>query len=107
VIDYINAVTGRGYTEAELLKCGERIANIRHLFTLREGINPRELNVHGRIIGRPPFQDGPLAGVSCDIEGQITENLAALDWDQVTTIPSRRKLLELGMDDIADELWPE
>jgi aldehyde:ferredoxin oxidoreductase len=107
VIDYINAVTGRGYTGAELLKCGERIANIRHLFTLREGINPRELNVHGRIIGRPPFQDGPLAGVSCDIEGQITENLAALDWDQVTTIPSRRKLLELGMDDIADELWPE
>jgi len=107
VVDYMNAVIGRGYSVEELLKCGERIANIRHLFTLREGINPRELMVPGRIIGRPPFQDGPLAGVSSDIEGQISENLAALDWDPVTTKPSRKKLLELGMDDIVDELWPK
>jgi aldehyde:ferredoxin oxidoreductase len=107
VIEYINAVTGRGYSGEELLRCGERIANIRHLCTLREGINPRELKVPGRIIGRPPFQDGPLSGVSSDIEGQISENLAALDWDPVTTKPSRKKLLELGMDDIAAELWLE
>jgi aldehyde:ferredoxin oxidoreductase len=105
VIDYMNAITGFDYSEEDLLRCGERIANIRHLFTLREGINPRELKVHGRIIGQPPFQDGPLAGVTSDLEGQITENLAALDWDQTTTIPSRKKLMELGMDDIAAELW--
>ena len=107
VVDYMNAVTGFGYSEEDLLKCGERIANMRHLFTLREGINPRELKVHGRIIGLPPFQDGPLAGVTSDLEGQISENLAALDWDQITTKPSRKKLLELGMDDIASGLWPE
>lgn len=107
VIDYMNAVTEYGYSEADLLKCGERIANIRHLFTLREGINPRDLPVHGRIIGRPPFEDGPLAGVTTDIEGQISENLEALDWDPVTTKPSRKKLLELGLDDIAEELWPQ
>jgi aldehyde:ferredoxin oxidoreductase len=105
VIDYMNAVTGRGYSENDLLKCGERIANIRHVFTLREGINPREIKVHGRIIGRPPLQEGPLAGVTSDIEKQISENLEALDWDQITTKPSRKKLLELGMDDVADELW--
>ena len=45
--------------------------------------------------------------VTSDIEGQIKENLKALDWDQVTTKPSRKKLLELGMDDIAAEIWPE
>jgi hypothetical protein len=29
-----------------------------------------------------------------------------LDWDRKTTKPSRNKLLELGLDDIAEELWP-
>jgi aldehyde:ferredoxin oxidoreductase len=105
VIAYMNAITGRDYSEADLLKCGERIATIRHLFTLREGINPRERFMHGRIIGQPPFDEGPLAGVTSDLEGQTDENLAALDWDRETTKPSRSKLADLGMEDIADELW--
>jgi aldehyde:ferredoxin oxidoreductase len=103
---YMSAVTGLDYSQDRVLECGERIANIRHVFTLREGINPRELRVHGRIIGRPPFKEGPLAGVSSDIEKEINENLDALDWDRTTTRPSRKKLLELGLDDIAAELWP-
>ncbi len=53
-----------------------------------------------------PQKDGPLAGVSADIEAQINENLDALDWDRVTTRPSKKKLLELGLDDVAQELWP-
>jgi aldehyde:ferredoxin oxidoreductase len=103
---YLSTVTGWDYPQERILKCGERIANIRHVFTLREGINPRELKVHGRIIGRPPQKEGPLAGVTSDIETEIKENLDALDWDQVTTKPSKKKLLELGLDDIAGELWP-
>jgi aldehyde:ferredoxin oxidoreductase len=103
---YMSAVTGWDYPQDRILKCGERIANIRHIFTLREGINPRELRVHGRIIGRPPQKEGPLAGVTSDIETEINENLDALDWDRITTKPSRKKLLELGLDDIAGELWP-
>ncbi len=103
---FLSAVTGWERSVDELLKHGERIANIRHVFTLREGINPRELRVHGRIIGRPPQKEGPLGGVSSDIETQINENLDALDWDRVTTKPSKKKLLELGLDDVARELWP-
>ena len=106
ILEFMSAVTGCDRSLDELLRCGERIANMRHVFTLREGINPLELKVHGRIIGRPPFKEGPLAGVSADIEAQVYWNLGALDWDQVTTKPSKRKLLELGLDDIARELWP-
>jgi hypothetical protein len=40
------------------------------------------------------------------MEAQAYWNLGALDWDRVTTRPSRMKLLELGLKDIADELWP-
>jgi aldehyde:ferredoxin oxidoreductase len=104
---FMSAVTGWERSIEELLKIGERIGNMRHVFTLREGDNPLQRKVHGRIIGRPPQEKGPLAGVSTDIEAQVYWNLGALDWDRVTTKPSKRKLLELGLNDVAEELWPE
>ncbi len=107
ITGFMSAVTGWDRSEDELLKAGERIVNMRHVFNLREGINPLEHSVHPRIIGRPPLKEGPLAGASPDIEAQIYWGLGALDWSRVTTKPSRKKLLELGIDDVADELWPE
>jgi aldehyde:ferredoxin oxidoreductase len=104
--DFLAAVTGWERSQKEILKCGERIGNMRHVFTLREGDNPLKRPVHGRIIGRPPQETGPLAGVSTDHEAQVYWNLGALDWDRVTAKPSRQKLLELGLNDVADELWP-
>lgn len=103
---YLASVTGLERSTDELLKCGERIANIRHVFNLREGINPLKLTVHPRIIGDPPQKSGPLAGVRADIEAQNYWNLGALDWDRVTTRPSKAKLISLGLNKIADELWP-
>ncbi|OGO30253.1 MAG: hypothetical protein A2Z29_09075 [Chloroflexi bacterium RBG_16_56_11] len=105
-VRFMSAVTGWDRSLEELLQCGERIGTMRHVFTLREGDNPIERPVHGRITGRPPLPEGPLAGVSTDIDGQSLDNLDALDWDRVTTRPSRRKLLELGLKDVAGELWP-
>jgi aldehyde:ferredoxin oxidoreductase len=106
IVPFIRAVTGWDFTEQEMLRTGERIANIRHVFCLREGDNPLKRTVHGRIVGRPPQKEGPLAGVSLDLEAQSYWNLGALDWDRVSTKPSKNKLLSLGMDDIAEELWP-
>jgi len=103
---FMSAVTGWECSIEELEKAGERIANMRHVFNLREGINPLKWRVHPRIIGDPPQKKGPLAGVRADIEAQVYWNLGALDWDRETTKPSRKKLLELGLDDVAEELWP-
>jgi aldehyde:ferredoxin oxidoreductase len=91
----------------ELLKIGERITTMRHVINLREGVNPLRWNVHPRIIGKPPQDEGPLAGVTSDIEAQVYWNLGALDWDRITTKPSKKKLLELGLDDVAEDIWPE
>ena len=104
--DFLAAVTGWDRPLQEILKCGERIGNMRHVFTLREGDNPLKRPVHGRIIGRPPQEVGPLAGVSTDHEAQVYWCLGAMDWDRSTAKPSREKLLELGLNDVAEELWP-
>jgi aldehyde:ferredoxin oxidoreductase len=87
-------------------KTGERIANIRHVFNLREGINELKWPVHPRIVGIPPQTAGPLAGVTADMDAQVYWGLGALDWDRFTTKPSKAKLLSLGLDDVAGDLWP-
>jgi len=106
IAGFMSAVTGWDRSWDELLKAGERIATMRHAFNLREGINPLELKVHPRIIGKPPYETGPLAGVTADIEAQVYWNLGALDWDRVTTKPSKKKLEELGLEDVVKDLWP-
>ena len=104
--EFMSAVTGWDRSEDEMLKAGERIYNMRHVFNLREGINPMEFKVHGRIFGKPPLKEGPLAGSSADIEAQIHWGLGGLDWGRSSAKPSQKKLLELGLDDVAEELWP-
>jgi aldehyde:ferredoxin oxidoreductase len=105
--DYMRAATGMDVTPEEMLKAGERIANMRHAFNLREGINQLRWYVHPRIVGNPPLKMGPLAGVSIDAPSFIYWNLGALDWDRVTTKPSKAKLLTLGLNDVAADLWPD
>jgi aldehyde:ferredoxin oxidoreductase len=104
--DFLNAVTGLNWTLKKVLMAGERIAVMRHLFNLREGINELNWTPHPRITGNPPQKKGPLAGVTIDQKAQVYWNLGALDWDMKTTKPSKSKLIELGFKDIAEELWP-
>jgi aldehyde:ferredoxin oxidoreductase len=100
------AITGWDLTIEELLETGDRIGTMRHVFNLREGLNPLKHFIHGRIWGNPPLTEGPLAMVTCDLEAEAYWHLGQLDWDRITTKPSRKKLLKLGLNDIADELWP-
>jgi len=105
-IEFMNAVSGWDFTIAELFETGERIANVRQAFNIREGLNPLKFKVPGRVYGYPPPERGPLAGITVDEETLDSEYLAAMDWDLKTAKPSRRKLLELGLEDVARELWP-
>ena len=104
--EFLAAVTGWERPLKEILRCGERIEVMRHVFNLREGDNPIQRKVHGRITGQPPQTEGPLADVTADLDAQVYWNLGAMDWDRVTARPSRERLLELGLDDVARDLWP-
>ena len=102
--EWINLTTGWDTTNEEILKAGERIANIRMAFSVREGEIVTERRVPGRMIGKKPQEAGPLAGVTIDTETLEKEYLQACDWDVATATPSRRKLEELGLKDVADAI---
>lgn len=104
VAEFMRAVTGWDITTEELLKTGERIANIRQAFNIREGLNPLQFKVPERVLGRPPKKEGPLAGITIDEDTLVKEYIAAMDWDPVTARPSKKKLQELGLEDVAQEL---
>ncbi|HJN93305.1 MAG TPA: aldehyde ferredoxin oxidoreductase C-terminal domain-containing protein, partial [Dehalococcoidia bacterium] len=103
---WINAVTGWNITGDELQAAGERIANLRQAFGIREGDNPKERFVSDRIWGGGDTQQktGPLAGVTLDIETLENDFLQACDWDVQSCAPSRGKLESLGLKDVADAL---
>jgi aldehyde:ferredoxin oxidoreductase len=107
IAEFMQAVTGWDIDTAELIETGERIANIRQAFNQREGVGLQSFRLPGRVYGRPPHDAGPLTGVTVDKDVMVKEFLKEMDWHPVTGKPSRRKLRELGLDDVADVLYPE
>ncbi len=102
--DFLEAITGWDYPLEECLTLGERVANVRHAFNLREGLNPLRYQVPGRIIGDPPLEEGNVRGVTVDLATQVREFCEAMGWDPETATPDRRRLEGLGLGDIADDL---
>jgi len=106
ITEFMSAVTGWDITKDELLETGERITNLRQAFNIREGLNSLKFKVPERVVGIPPQQEGPVAGVTIDEETLGKDYFAAMDWDIKTAKPSKKKLQELGLDDVAKEFWP-
>jgi aldehyde:ferredoxin oxidoreductase len=106
LVDFVKSITGWDVTLDELIQTGQRIANIRQAFNLREGLNPLQFGIPGRLVGDPPKKAGPLAGITLDEKTLDGEFCAAMDWDERTAKPSKNKLLELGLEDVAQVLWP-
>ncbi len=104
---FLTAVTGHPYTVEAVYEVGERISNIRQAFNIREGINPLERHVPDRVLGRPPQQEGPLAGITVDLHTRLSNYLRAMDWNPETAKPSKQKLQQLGLGDVSAVLWPE
>ena len=102
--EQLSAATGWEYTLDDLYPVGERIATIRHLFNLREGLNPLLRRVPARMIGQPAQEAGPLAGVTVDYQTQIREYLEAVGWDASTTMPGADALRALGLDELVAQV---
>ena len=105
LVEFLNGVTGWNYTMDDVFKTGERILDIRHCFNIREGLNLLKYKSPDRIIGIPPLKTGPTAGRTVDEKTIDSEFCEAMSWDVKTSKPSKRRLIELGMVDVAEELY--
>ncbi|MCK5603207.1 hypothetical protein KAR91_15095, partial [Candidatus Pacearchaeota archaeon] len=103
VLEFVNLVTSLDISIQDLITMGERTLTVKHLFNLREGINPLDYELPRRILEKA--EDGPNQDVSLIEEEDkiIGEFLTALHWDIDTTIPDKDHLREIGLEDFIFE----
>jgi aldehyde:ferredoxin oxidoreductase len=104
VPEFLNAITGWDLSFEDCLEIGERIANLRHAFNLREGHNIVDRRLPGRVTGDPPLSEGNVQGITVDVETLVYDFLDAMGWDRTTALPSRKRLEELGLGYVAHDL---
>ncbi len=102
--DSLSTVTGYKYSQEEVMNCGERIANIRQAFNVREGINIVETPIPMRAYGNPPLSDGPVADVTVQIGPMVREFLEDMDWDLENGVPKENRLRELNLDFLLEDM---
>jgi len=103
--DFLNLTTGWNYTIDDMRKVGDRVACVRQAFNTREGISMADFKVPSRVAGNPPPEAGPTAGRNVDFGTLLKDLFAVRGWDLETGKPTKNKLLELGLDDVAAVLW--
>jgi aldehyde:ferredoxin oxidoreductase len=102
----MEAVTGLIYKPEEVVQVGERINNLARAFNVREGFGRVDDTFPERLMTEP-LQSGASKGhliSKDDLKAMLDEYYTLRGWDLNTGIPTREKLVELGLDDAADQL---
>ncbi|MDP6506802.1 MAG: hypothetical protein QF886_24465, partial [Planctomycetota bacterium] len=63
-----------------------------------------QFEVPDRLLGNPPQTEGNVRDITVDIDTQVRDYCAAMDWSPETAIPSRERLVSLGLEDVANDL---
>jgi aldehyde:ferredoxin oxidoreductase len=99
----IDAACGYDWTVEDMLRCGERGWNIKRLINNRLGLSGADDRLPKALM--EPYPDGGSAGFVPDLQGMLYTYYEARGWDQQTGYPTRKKLHELGLDDLAGDIW--
>jgi aldehyde:ferredoxin oxidoreductase len=105
--ELVNSAMGLDLTEEEFMLIGRRGINLEKAFnTLHTDFNRKD-DYPPRRYMEEPIKSGPRAGYKCDKEewDKMLDRFYELhDWDTTTGWQTRRCLVELDMEDIANKL---
>lgn len=100
------AATGVSMSEKQIMKVGERIINLEKAFNLRHGITRKDDYPPRRFL-EEPIIGGPKKGWFIsreEYDRALSEYYELRGWNRKTGIPTRKKLAELELEDIAKNL---
>ena len=101
--EILEAVTGMGLSEEDVLPIGERIVNVERAFNIREGIRRADDTLPRRFL-EEPLPSGTAEGHVNLLEPMLDDYYQKRGWDIETGIPSDDKFSELGLDHIIPDL---
>jgi len=102
----LEAATGRRMDVRELLKIGERIHNVEKAINARVGMTRKDDRPPDRFFNEP-IKSGPGKGERLEkdkFEKVLDEYYELRGWDKETGLPTRSKLEEVDLKEVADEL---
>lgn len=80
-----------------LLKCGERIWNVKRILNIRRGLIERDDTLPRRFLEEPPTE-GPATGETPPLQHMLKEYYSLRGWKAGK--PTPEKLTELGIEEI-------
>ena len=104
VVDLINPACGLNWTIDDMMKSGERGWNLKRAINNRLGLTRANDKLPKGLL--EPLPNGGAAGYVLPFEEMLEAYYDARGWDKATGKPSKEKLLELGLDDSARDLYP-
>jgi aldehyde:ferredoxin oxidoreductase len=102
IAEMISAATGIPLSVADLYTLGERIGCVERAFNVREGLTPELDTLPGRLLNEV-LSEGPNRGQRIDLNTLRREFYQECGWDEVTGLPKKEKLRELGLDGMLRE----
>ena len=102
--DMLNALTGWDFGPEELLAAGDRSVNIKRAVSNKFGLSREHDNIPK--ICLDALEEGSTAGIQPDLEVMLKEYYQYRGWDWETGKPGKEKLIELGLNHIAEDFYP-
>lgn len=99
LVDMTNASTGWDTNMDQLLKAGERVFQLQRALSCKLGITSKD-DVLPELIMRP-ISEGGQEGHVPNMDKMLPEYYSLRDWDRSTGKPSKKRLDNLGMSEIA------
>jgi aldehyde:ferredoxin oxidoreductase len=97
------AITGLPYKTMDLLTFGERSLNLKRAINNKLGVT-RQDDKLPKIVSRA-LKEGATAGIEPAMDLMLREFYDVSKWDWETGKPTREKLMELGLEQVAEDLW--
>ncbi len=91
----LESATGAGYDGESLLRAGERIWNIEHLFNLKMGLTKKDDSLPERLLNEPMLA-GPAKGQVVQLEPMLSDYYQVRGWN-IDSAVTRDKLRELDL----------
>jgi aldehyde:ferredoxin oxidoreductase len=102
-VDLINAACGYHWTIEEMMQVGERGWNMKRAINNRLGLTSENDKLPKALL--EPLPTGGTEGFVPDIQKMLEAYYDTRSWDRETGFPTKQKLTELGMEEIAIDLW--
>jgi aldehyde:ferredoxin oxidoreductase len=104
IVELINSACGLEWKIEDMMTSGQRAWNLKRAINNRLGLTRANDKLPKGLL--EPLPNGGAAGYVIPFEEMLEAYYDARGWDKATGKPSKEKLLELGLYEIARDLYP-